>query len=108
MSNDAELKEILNQLKKNEIQEISTEATQPSEKIRKYNTVSSKIFTISLILKWLGYLSSILVGIFFIVSKQIVLGLLTGLLFALSIFIITAFFDGFAEIIQLLEDIKNK
>lgn len=108
MSNDTELKEILNQLKENEDNETLYESTQSSEKIRKYNAISSKIFTISLILKWLGYLSAVIVCAFFIFSNQIVLGLLAGLLSALSTFIITTFLDGFAEIIQLLEDIKNK
>lgn len=108
MSNDTELKKILNQLKENEDNETLSESTQPSEKMRKYNAISSKIFTISLILKWLGYLSAVIACVFFIFCNQIILGLLTGLLSALSTFILTTFLDGFAEIIQLLEDIKNK
>lgn len=108
MSNNTELKEILTQLKEDEIQETSSKSTESSEKIRRYNNVSSKIFTISLILKWLGYLASIIVCTICVANNKIAIGLLYGLLLALSTFITTAFFDGFAEIIQLLEDIKNK
>lgn len=107
MSNNSELKEILTQLKKDELQETSSKNTELLEK-RKYNIISSKIFTISLILKWLGYLASIIVFIFSVINNQIVIGLLYGLISALLTFITTTFLDGFAEIIQLLEDIKNK
>ncbi len=107
MSNNSKLKEILTQLKKDELQETSSKNTELLEK-RKYNIISSKIFTISLILKWLGYLASIIVFIFSVINNQIVIGLLYGLISALLTFITTTFLDGFAEIIQLLEDIKNK
>ena len=107
MSNNSKLKEILTQLKKDELQETSSKNTELLEK-RKYNIISSKIFTISLILKWLGYLASIIVFIFSVINNQIVIGLLYGLISAFLTFITTTFLDGFAEIIQLLEDIKNK
>ena len=109
-NNDIELKKVLNELKNNEIQEstlASNSNQEQVENIRKYNTISSRIFTISLIFKWSGYLCSIILCIIFIVANQVLLGLLYGLLSSLSVFIFTTFLDGFAEIIQLLEDIKN-
>ena len=110
MNKDIELKNVLNELKNDEIQESSLSSTsnqEQTENIRKYNTISSRIFTISLILKWVGYLCSIVLCVFFIAVNQVLWGLLYGLISALSVFIATTFLDGFAEIIQLLEDIKN-
>lgn len=75
---------------------------------RKYNPTASRIFTINLVLKCLGYLSSVARFILGIATNTFATGLVLCLAYALSVFILTTFFDGFAEIIQLLEDIKNK
>ncbi len=107
MSNNTEFK-ILTQSKEDTIEKTSSKNTRIPEKTRRYNIISSKVFTISLVLKWLGYLSSIIVFIIFSINNQIAEGLLKALISALSTFIATTLLDGFAEIIQLLEDIKNK
>lgn len=108
MKNATELKDIINQLKEDENKEKLSNSIKSSEKIRKYNGIASRIFTISFVLKWLGTLFSIITLIFFAISSKIALGLLYGLMLGLTTFIIATFLDGFAEIIQLLEDIKNK
>lgn len=107
MDNNTETKNILIQLKKDESSEKISN-TSKSLEIRKYNSISSKIFTISLILKWIGALLSIIMLIFLGIRNEIIQGMLCCLSLGLSTFIMTAFLDGFAEIIQLLEDIKNK
>lgn len=77
------------------------------DKERKYNPTASKIFTINLVLKCIGYLFSFVT---FVINAKtsFTFGLLYFLGSALTVFIISTFADGFAEIIQLLEDIKNK
>lgn len=72
------------------------------------NQVSSTIKTISTVLKVLGYIGTFVLLFSLIYLFSFLTGILSALIEAFIIFIITTLLDGFAEIIQLLEDIKNK
>lgn len=87
---------------------INQDYLRENESSNGVNPVSDTIKTISTILKVIGYIGTAVL----LFSIIYLLGFLTGIISAFAeafiIFIITTLLDGFAEIIQLLEDIKNK
>lgn len=72
------------------------------------NETASKIKKTSNVIKILGYIGSLILLFLYIYIYNFTTGLIAGILTAFSIFITTILLDGFAEIIQLLENIKNK
>lgn len=83
---------------KGNIEELKTIKNDTAEKIKKTSNV----------IKILGYIGSLILLFLFIYLYNFTNGLIVGILTAFSIFITTILLDGFAEIIQLLENIKNK
>lgn len=72
------------------------------------NPISTKIKTASSIIKIIGYIGTIIVLLALIFAYGFLIGITGGILEAFVIFITTTLLDGFAEIIQLLQNIKDK
>lgn len=72
------------------------------------NQVSSTIKTISTVLKILGYIGAFLLLFALIYYYGFFIGIVWSISEAFIIFITTTLLDGFSEIIQLLQNIKDK
>lgn len=98
-----------------EVKQQTTEKNQVSNQhsIRHKNKIAGKFKLVATILKVLGYGGAILSAIaIMLVSEMKLEGILAGIGVALLVSLITWFscltWEAIAEIIQLLEDIKNK
>lgn len=72
------------------------------------NEVADTIKKISKIIKILGYLGSVILLFVYIYVFSFLSGIIFTILEVFTIIVATTLLDGFAEIIQLLENIKNK
>ncbi len=74
------------------------------------NEVSDKFTLFVIITKALGYLLSVIsfFVIMFATNGNILIGLLIGAIICIITLLLSLFLEGFAEVLQLLEDIKNK
>ena len=73
------------------------------------NDVADKFILVGTILNIVGYLFAIIIGIVGIIqSGNFWSGIISAIIIAFCVFISTLFYQGIAEIINLLQDIKNK
>lgn len=72
------------------------------------NVVAQKFTLIVVINKIIGYICSIVIAIILIIAVNFWIGLVFGLLIAVMTWLSTLLFEAIAEIINLLQDIKNK
>lgn len=77
-------------------------------KNNKPNKVASKFNALVVIIKICGYLLAIVMLIIGAQEENIVTGIVAGLIIAIFTFFSTIFYEAIAEILNLLEDIKNK
>lgn len=72
------------------------------------NPVATKVKTASSVIKIIGYIGTVIILLALVFAYGFLTGIIGGILEAFAIFIITTLLDGFAEIIQLLQNIKDK
>lgn len=72
------------------------------------NSIATAIKKASTIIKIIGYIVTSILLFALIYTYGFFIGIISALIEAFIIFITTILLDGFAEIIQLLENIKNK
>lgn len=72
------------------------------------NPIATAIKKASTIIKIFGYIGTAILLFALIYIYGFFIGFISALIEAFIIFVITILLDGFAEIIQLLENIKNK
>lgn len=72
------------------------------------NSVADKFLLVVLIVKFIGYIGAVITAIIFMVNGGFGLGILSGVIIAISIWCSTLLFEAIAEGLNLLQDIKNK
>ena len=72
------------------------------------NKVALKFTTVSSIIQVIGYTIAILYGLWAMVNVSFFNGLIIGVIIGFTVFFSTLLYEAIAEIINLLQDIKNK
>lgn len=72
------------------------------------NKVALKFTTVSSIIQAIGYTIAILYGLWAMVNVSFFNGLIIGVIIGFTVFFSTLLYEAIAEIINLLQDIKNK
>lgn len=98
-----------NDLLENKTQNNNEEKTiEYTDSSNSSNVVAQKFTMIVITTKVIGYILSIIVAIILMRVVKFWLGLIVGLLIADVTWLSTLLFEAIAEIINLLQDIKNK
>ena len=88
---------------------VNTEENKGTDYKYSFNEVADKFTLVGTIIKILGYLSAIIIGIATIAQGgEFWIGVVSIIIIAIGVFISSLFYDGIAEIINLLQDIKDK
>lgn len=72
------------------------------------NMVANKFTLIVIIIKVIGYITAVVTLIAFLIAGEIGQGFLFGIIIAVITWFSTLAFEAIAEILNLLQDIKNK
>ena len=98
-----------NDLLENKVQDDNEEKTiEYTNSSNSSNVVAQKFTLIVVINKIIGYICSIVIAIILIIAVNFWIGLVFGLLIAVMTWLSTLLLEAIAEIINLLQDIKNK
>lgn len=132
MNNDEELKEVLTQIKNENackkcgtIENVYFEGmckkchdeemgyTKPEEQdyinsSNSKNVVAEKFLLMSNIIHVIGYITAIIIGVIIMKEVNVLTGILTGIMIATFTWFSTLIFEAIAEVINLLQDIKNR
>ena len=98
-----------NDLLENKVQDNNEEKTiEYTNSSNSSNVVAQKFTMIVITTKVIGYILSIIVAVILMNTIKFWVGLVVGLLIADITWLSTLLFEAIAEIINLLQDIKNK
>lgn len=94
-------------------QRLENNQVPTKNKVKIKNKIANKFKLVVTLLKFLGYGGAIISALIIILASEMELaGIVVGLLVALVVSLITWFsclsWEAIAEVLQLLEDIKNK
>ena len=94
-----------------EIEEDTIEEKKNTEYINSSNSsnaVANKFILVVNIVKFIGYIAAIILGLILIGQGIILLGILGAIIIAIITWFSTLMFEAIAEGLNLLQDIKNK
>ena len=98
-----------NDLLENKVQDNNEEKTiEYTDSSNSSNVVAQKFTMIVITTKVIGYILSIIVAVILMNTIKFWVGLVVGLLIADITWLSTLLFEAIAEIINLLQDVKNK
>lgn len=102
INNENTMKKMINNVK----EKITITSIQNNR--RTVNRVANKFDLLTYIMKFLGYFSAIICLIVFTQNVNLGTGLIFCIVICVATLLSTLFLEAIAEVLQLLEDIKNK